>query len=236
MVIQSHLLSNNEEIVSLISDDDIIANGWFIGEPTQVFYDYEKIGIWQEDEAEEAASFGQAPGEIKVKDQNGDGQITAADDRVVLGSIRPKWSGSLENSFYFRSFDLNFSLFARVGQMMDFGLYDSFKDGPAENGASVDYWTPENPDGTFPRPGNGTSYRSTINYLSGSYLKLRNATLGYTLPVNIAERLALRSARVYVSGRNLQVWTKADNYDPERGGSANFPMTRLFVMGIDLQF
>lgn len=228
--------SNKEEIVSLITDEDIVANGWFIGEPTQVFYDYEKIGIWQEDEAEEAAAFGQAPGEIKVKDQNGDGEITANEDRVILGSARPKWSGSLENRFNFGNFDLSFSLFARVGQMMDFGLYDSFKDGPEENGASVNYWTPENPGGSFPRPGNGTPYRSTINYLSGSYLKLRNASVGYSLPGEVAERFALRSARVYVSGRNLHIWTKADDYDPERGGSANFPMTRLFAMGINLQF
>jgi len=228
--------ANREEIISLVTDEDNIANGWFIGHPTQVFYDYDRVGIWQESEAAEAAAYGQVPGQLKVRDINNSGSISASDDRIILGSSRPDWSGGLENTFHYGNFDLNFSLFARVGNMMNFGLYNSFKDGPEENGALVDYWTPENPQGSFPRPGAETPYRSTINYMDASFLKLRNATVGYTLPANIAQTLSMRSLRLYLSGRNLYTWTKADNYDPERGGAASYPMTRLLVVGVDLQF
>src|SRR5699024_5797959 len=179
--------SNKEEIVELVSDGDDIGNGWFIGEPTSVFYDYEKIGIWQQDEADIAASFGQEPGEIKVRDQNGDGEITASDDRVILGSPRPKWSGGIENSINYKGFDLSIYVYARIGQMMDYEYYDNYKPGGVENGANVDYWTPDNPTNAFPRPNAALSqdnyqYYSTLSYESGSFVKIRNATLGYTLP------------------------------------------------------
>ncbi len=165
--------SNKEEIVELVSDGDDIGNGWFIGEPTSVFYDFEKIGIWQQDEADEAASYGQEPGEIKVHDQNGDGEITASDDRVILGSPRPKWSGGIENSINYKGFDLSVYVYARIGQMMDYEYYDNYKPGGVENGANVDYWTPDNPTNAFPRPNAALSqdnyqYYSTLSYESGS--------------------------------------------------------------------
>ncbi|WP_234568034.1 SusC/RagA family TonB-linked outer membrane protein [Rhodohalobacter sp. 614A] len=233
--------SNKEEIVELVSESDDIGNGWFIGEPTEVFYDYEKIGIWQQDEAAEAASYGQEPGEIKVKDQNGDGQITASEDRVILGSPRPKWSGGIENSFSYRGFDLSFYVYARVGQMMSYEYYNSYKPGGVENGAAVDYWTPDNPTNAFPKPNAALSrdnyqYYSTLSYVSGSYVKLRNATLGYTLPIDVMDRIPASRIRFYITGRNLLTFTKVDNYDPERGGSLTFPMTRLFVGGINIDF
>lgn len=233
--------SNKEEIVELVSDGDDVGNGWFIGEPTSVFYDYEKIGIWQQNEADEAATYDQEPGEIKVRDQNGDGQITSSDDRVILGSPRPKWSGGIENSVNYKSFDLSFYVFARIGQMMDYEYYDNYKPGGVENGAHVDYWTPDNPTNAFPRPNASLSqdnypYYSTLSYESGSYVKIRNATLGYTLPPSLVERLPIRSARIYVKGDNLFTFSKVDNYDPERGGGLSFPMTRTFISGMNIEF
>ena len=233
--------SNKEEIVELVSDGDDIGNGWFIGEPTSVFYDYEKIGIWQQDEADIAASFGQEPGEIKVRDQNGDGEITASDDRVILGSPRPKWSGGIENSINYKGFDLSIYVYARIGQMMDYEYYDNYKPGGVENGANVDYWTPDNPTNAFPRPNAALSqdnyqYYSTLSYESGSFVKIRNATLGYTLPPSLMESIPVRNIRLYVTGKNLYTFAKVDNYDPERGGALSFPMTRLFVTGINIDF
>ena len=232
---------NREKITDLVNGANDVANGWFIGYPSDVFYDYQKIGIWQSRDSVEAAGFGQLPGDIRVKDQNNDGKITAAADRIVLGSPRPDWSGALTNNVQWENFDFSATVFARMGQMMSYEFYDSYKPDGVENGAAVDYWTPEHPTNAFPRPNSrfpktNYLYYSSLRYADGSFMKLRDATVGYSLPDAIARHLSASRARVYLSGRNLARWTKVPNYDPERGGSISDPMTRVFVTGLDIKF
>jgi TonB-linked SusC/RagA family outer membrane protein len=232
--------TNKEQIVALVGGTDDVGNGWFIGYPANVFYDYQKIGIWQTADADQAASFGQVPGDIRVKDQNGDGKITP-DDRTVLGGANPNWSGSMVNSLRYKDLDLSATVFARIGQMMDYGYYEAYKADGVENGAHLDYWTPENPTNDFPRPNSSRSkdnypYYSSLFYTDGSFVKLSNVTVGYTLPSSLAERLHSDRLRLYLTGKSLAWWSKVDNYDPERGGSLNSPMTRLFVAGVDVGF
>jgi TonB-dependent starch-binding outer membrane protein SusC len=232
---------DREKIVSLVGGTNDVGNGWFIGHPPNVFYDYEKVGIWQTSEAAEAATFNQAPGDIKVKDQNGDGRITANDDRVVLGSTRPDWSGAFTNNVSFRGIDLSATVFARMGQMIQYQFFNAYKPDGVENGAAVDYWTPENPTNAFPRPNSrfpasNYLYYSSLTYADGSFVKLRDATIGYTVPERLTQRLSASQVRIYLSGRNLARWSKLDDYDPERGGAISSPMTRAFVTGLDIRF
>ncbi|WP_078063082.1 SusC/RagA family TonB-linked outer membrane protein [Solirubrum puertoriconensis] len=216
---------NKEEILELSTGANDINNGWFIGQPTRVFYDYEKIGIWQLDEADQAKAYGQKPGQIKVKDQNGDGRITATDDRIIVGSALPKWNGSLSSDVAYKGFDLSFQVFARVGQMINYE-YDQLWDPQGiENSAKQDYWTPENPTNAYPRPDASVSkssmqYFSTLGYRDASYVKLRAATLGYNLPAAWLSKIGLGTARVYLQGKNLLVISKVKDYDPERGAAA----------------
>ncbi len=231
---------NNEEILELATGSDDVANGWFIGEPTQAFYDYEKAGIWQLGQEAEAAEYDQEPGEIRVVDQNNDGEIDSNNDRVILGSTRPDWSGNLTSDLTVGNFDLNVQLFARVGQMMNYEFYDIYDPSGNENSHSHDYWTPENPTNAYPRPNAGrtqgsTQYYSSILYEDASFLKLRNVTLGYSLPKPVLESLGISKLRVYATGRNLWVMSEVDNYDPERGGAMSNPIPRLFVGGINLE-
>lgn len=226
---------NKESIEQLATGgQDDIADGWFIGYPVSVFFDYQKIGIWQTDEADQAAKYGEVPGEIKIKDQDGDGKITTS-DRVVVGTAAPKWSGGFSNTFTYKGFDLNFYLFARVGQMIN-ANYLRFKSGTTENQALHDYWTPENSTNAFPRPNaaGGVQYLSTLQYVSGSFLKLRNVTLGYTLPEALMSRFKMSSIRLYVSAVNPLTLSHTKDYDPERGGSENFPMTKSFLIGANI--
>jgi TonB-dependent starch-binding outer membrane protein SusC len=232
---------NRERITDLVNGTNDIANGWFIGYPSSVFYDYQKTGIWQRSDSLEAAKFGQLPGDIRVKDQNNDGKITAAADRIVLGSPRPDWSGALTNNVQWKNFDFAATVFARMGQKMSYEFYDSYKPDGVENGAAVNYWTPEHPTNDFPRPNSrfpktNYLYYSSLTYADGSFMKLRDATVGYLLPDVFARRFSASRARVYLSGRNLARWTKVPNYDPERGGSISDPMTRVFVTGFDIKF
>ncbi|HUX55971.1 MAG TPA: TonB-dependent receptor [Bacteroidales bacterium] len=238
--------TNKEEIVSLVTEGaDDIGNGWFIGQPISVFYNYEKIGIWQTDEAAEAATFGQVPGDIKVKDQNGDGMIDAVNDRVVLGGQnRPKWYGGLDNKVSYKGFDMSVYLFARWGQMITpsfLGRYDR-QSNLSNSSKAIDYWTPENPSQDYPRPnanisGSSTLYWSTLGLVEGSYLRIRNLSIGYTLPK--LSTLGISSLRIYATGTNLFTKTKdsrLDEYDPERGGGESSPMTKSYVFGLNVSF
>ncbi len=237
---------NRERIVSLVTEGiDDIGNGWFLGKPISVFYDYEKLGIWQTAEQDQAALFGQKPGDIKVKDQNGDGKIDAVNDRVVLaGENRPNWYGGLNNKVTFKGFDLSVYLFARWGQTINpsfLGRYDR-QSNLSNSSAAIDYWTPENPTNAYPRPnanisGASTLYWSTIGYVDGSYLRVRNLSLGYTFP-NL-KKSYFNNLRFYVTGSNLMTWTKSSKlkeYDPERGGGESSPMLKNVVVGLNLGF
>lgn len=231
----------NEKILKLATDANDVANGWFIGETTRSFYDYEKIGIWQTSEEEAAKAFNQKPGDIKVKDQNGDGVIDATNDRVIVGSGRPDWIGNFSTDLKFYGFDLNAQLFARWGQMLRYDLVGVYDPQANENSLVHDYWTPENPTNEFPRPSStrsqaATLYYSSLFYRDGSFLKLRGVTLGYTLPKSVTGRIRAENFRVYVSGRNLWTMSKIDDYDPERGGSITSPMNKVIVGGINLDF
>jgi TonB-dependent starch-binding outer membrane protein SusC len=232
--------SNKERITDLVNGVNDLANSWFIGYPVRVLYDYRKIGIWQLADSAAALLNNQRPGDIRVSDETGDKLITAA-DRTVVGQLAPKWNGGLTLDLRYKGFDLNAFVFARMGQTMDYNYYTRVHLAGRENGAVVNYWTLENPSNDFPRPRSSVAgvtnlaYGSTLGYVDGSFIKLRNLTLGYTLPKTLTSKIGLSNVRVYVTGKNF--WTihsKVKDYDVERGGTLTSPYTKLFVGGINV--
>lgn len=130
---------------------------------------------------------------------------------------------------------------------MSYGILGWYNPNGEGNGpAVVDYWTPENPEGRFPRP--NASYSRFANlplgtnslfYIDGSYCKVRNVTLGYSLPNNLLRKLNLNKARIYATASNPVIFTKSKylkNYDPELGGADEFPLAKQLVFGINLSF
>lgn len=236
---------NKEEIVELVTNADDIGNGWFIGQPTAVYYDYDKLGIWQLGQEDEAAKYNQKPGDIHVRDVNADGKIDATNDRVIIGTPRPKWFGSWDNTFAYKGFDLNVLLFVRWGQTLQPNFLRRYDpQGLGQSSAIIDYWTPENPTNANPRPNSGLSlastlYSSSLGYIDGSYLRIRNISLGYNFPDSWLKNGLVKKLRIYGTAKNPFTWTKdalLNSYDPERGGSENFPMTKLFVLGVNVGF
>jgi len=246
---------NRERIVFLPNGSDI-ANSLIIGSPVNSFYDYQKIGIWQTADATLATGFGYKPGDIRVKDVQGplvlnsdgtstrgaaDGKITAADDRLVVGSQVPLYSVGFSNDFKFKSFDLNVFMNARVGQTFVSSYATKFEPNAIENGAVVDYWTPENPTNSYPRPDSKISraalpFATTLGYKDGSFLKIRTITLGYSLPASLARTLHVTTLRLYVSAKNYFTFSKVKDYDPEGSGSFESPLTKLIVTGLNIEF
>ena len=245
-----------EEITELALTDadgnptDDVGNRWFIGQPIRVWYDYENIGIYGTNEADLANSAEQKlPGEIKLKDQNGDGIITG-DDRKIIGTDVPDYYGGLTTNFTYKGFDLSAFFYYRQGQT----IYSNFHVGNNSlfaryNNLNVDYWTIDNQSGTFPRPNQNQERprnNSTMGYFDGSYVKLRNVTLGYTIPSAVTEKWGMSSLRFYVSGQNLFFITKYDTFDPEVDdpdtgdlpslGGGTTPSTRVLLFGVKANF
>ncbi|RZM29787.1 MAG: TonB-dependent receptor [Pedobacter sp.] len=230
---------NKERITYLPNGVNDIANSWFIGHPVVSFYDYNKIGIWQTAEAAQATSFGYKPGDIKVQDVDGDGKFTTTGDRIVVGSAVPNYSFGFSNDFKYRAFDLNIMVFGRIGQTFVSQYALKYEPNGIENSANVDYWTPENPTNEYPRPNANVSraaepFATTLGYKDGSFVKIRNATLGYTFPTTLAKRLRVSNVRFYVSAKNFATFSKVKDYDPEGGGSFDRPLTKLFLAGLSL--
>jgi TonB-linked SusC/RagA family outer membrane protein len=189
-----------------------VTNGWFVGQPFNVIYDYKKIGIWQTDEATQAAVYGQRPGEIKIEDLDHDNKISG-NDLQILGSYQPDYIAGLTNRFTYKGFDLSFVAFARMGQKVavtylgsDGGAqgYPFFHQG-RRNQVNVNYWTPTNPTNEFPRPDanlSGPRYASTLQYQDGSFIKMRSINIGYTIPAKITQRAGISSLHVYLTCTN----------------------------------
>jgi len=259
-----NVFSNTEEIISLFGNEGVniidgeevigdIGNLWFIGQPIGVFFDFDKVGIWQANEVDEAAKFGFVPGEIKLRDVNNDGTINA-DDRIIVGSDIPDVQFGITNRFDIGNFDFSFFIFSRLGHTIQSNFHTGNNTLAARyNNLDVDYWTPNNPTNAFPRPNLNQErprFGSTLSYFDGSYVKLRNVTLGYNFPSSVTENLRMSKLRAYVQAQNPWFWSTFEIYDPEtgqddengnnvnrqQGVSGDVPIPAIFLFGINVGF
>jgi TonB-linked SusC/RagA family outer membrane protein len=210
---------NREQIIELTTPEELSnkGNGWFVGEPLSVIYDYKKIGIWQLEDSVKGLTAAQTspkayPGQIRVEDVNGDNKIDAA-DRQVLGNFQPQWEGGITNRVTYKGFDLSVVIFARMGMKVlvpyltaDGGGngFPFFNQGRV-NQLKVDYWTRTNPTNAFPAPDAGTdrlNFGSSLAYQDGSFIKCRSINLGYELPSNVLRKLHVNALRIYVNATN----------------------------------
>lgn len=236
--------TNREQIVELYNGSQSdVGNNWFIDQPVNVVYDLGFNGIWQntpQDLAEMAkfnangATF--KPGDVRPLDYNGDYKITA-DDRYIIGQINPKWTASLGNTFRYKRFDASVFIYGMFGQTIANDLDLRF-DG-RYNQPNLNYWTPENPSNEFPRPLLGTAglnYLSTLNYFDGSFVRIKNISLGYTLPSEASKKVGMGRLRMYASVQNPVVFTKFPGTDPEGATGFDEPSVISYLFGLNLQF
>ena len=240
---------NNEEVLQTTSENPLQYGDYYLipGEGVHTYYLYKYLGCWGTAEADEATKFGAKPGQIKVADVNGDSKYSA-DDYQVIGNADPDWTASLTNSFTFYDFDFSFQLVSRWDWTIAYGVTGWYRtNGLSPSPAVCDYWSTDNQGARFPAPDASSatgldSYQSgsSINYFDGSYIKVKNLTLGYTLPKNVLKKIQIDKARIYFTAANPLIWTKSEylkDYDPEKGGDDDdAPLYKQFVVGVNLTF
>lgn len=223
---------NNNEIVDLLGgdvnqligeDDDGNPYAWFVGEPINVNYNYVFDGIWQESERELALKYGQSPGQAKVADLDNNG-IIDGEDRQIIGSRAPSWTGGFSTAFTFKQFDLSASLFARQGIQVFSPFHEEFLNFGDRGRAKLDvpYYMPANDvtrtmeSNEYPQPKNEGQYWEEVGfYKDASFVKVQNIALGYTFGQENLDRLNMQNLRIYMNIVNPFVFTEYDGFDPE---------------------
>ena len=242
-------------------DTGIYATKTDVGQPIGAFYLLEMDGIFQNETDILLSAFqgdNIEPGDVKFKDQNGDGYIDN-NDRKYMGSAIPKLIAGINLAANYKNFDVSLFLqggygnkiYVQINQDIE-GYYRGFT---VTQRYFDERWTGEGTSNTQPRASwaaKSNNARPSSRFLEdGSYLRLKNIQFGYTIPENVIEMTGLSKARVYVSGTNLLTFTKYPGLDPEMTVSDNstgegdrasgidwgtYPSAMTIMFGIDITF
>ncbi|WP_247236658.1 TonB-dependent receptor [Telluribacter sp. SYSU D00476] len=267
--INANLTTFNNRVISLGARGDIFPFNYSgsggstlirVGQPLGVFYGLVTEGLFQNQDEVDAANgidgnpetpyqvARTGPGDFKYKDLNGDGRITDA-DKTIIGDPNPKFTFGLGGNFSYKRFDLNLQFFGVQGNDI-FNVARSILEssGRAFNKSStvVNAWSGPGTSNTIPRPiitdPNSNTRLGSHLIEDGSYVRLRNIQLGYTIPVK-----AVQSLQVYLAVQNAFIWTKFSGIDPEVGLDSNnsaiagvyqdlYPQARTTSLGVRCNF
>ena len=257
-------LSSGQPIAGGRIDNNYNATLTTVGHPIGSFYLFEQEGVFQS----AADVFGHAyqgknlqPGDIKFKDQNGDG-IIDENDRTFLGSAIPKYTYGLTANCEYKNFDLSVffqgqngnKIYSQVNMDIE-GFYRAFN---VTQRVYDERWRGEGTSNAMPRVtfkgASNNKYPSSRFLEDGSYVRLKNLQFGYTVPEKIVSKLHVKSLRFYVTGQNLWTWTNYTGLDPEMHISDNvkrdtyggdvaagidwgtYPSAQSYVFGVNLNF
>ena len=247
---------NKNEIIDMAGTDGPIDNGYGGTDDTQwniegygvsSYYGYVADGLFRTEEELKKGPLrtgSEKLGDIRYKDFDNDGKITAAGDRKIIGNQMPKWTGGFNFSVGYKNFELS-------GLLQ--GAFDAkrYYNGEASyaffNNASClnkhwNRWSEENPNGNFPRlslQSQTNNQMSTFWLQDASYVRMKNLTLAYTLPSDLISRIGLSFAQVYLAGENLFTISGLDKgLDPESGNSRgwSYSNVRKISCGLKLTF
>ena len=226
---------------------DDTSNGWFIGKPIGEIWYWKTDGIWQADEAEQAALVNQKPGDPKVVNVYTEDDKILEDgtrvpvyndkDRVYHGTTQPPIYWNMRNDFQYKDFTFSFSMYSYMGHKSRAGYWLN-----GDNSGSMftqtcntykkEYWTPENPTNDYARlnavgPSGVTGIEKVYNR---SFVRLDNITLGYTIPRDITNKWGIQRVHVTAGINNVFTIDSWEYGDPETGGFAN----RQFQFGLNV--
>ena len=256
-----NLATNSNRITALYGGDITrdIGNGWFIGSPIDVNYAYRFAGIFQAADPVCKAGTGELPearnarclaegtafhtantrpGDVRVQDTSGDGQINA-DDRTFVGSLEPDYIAGFGTTLRYKNVSFNVFLNSVQGVQRQNLLRASnqvFAD-VRRNIPVLEYWSEANPINTYPENRDGANPFSVGFYEDASFVRLRDVSLSYALPKALLRRLGgIQTFRLQAAGHNLYTWTDWTGLDPEINSQRAIPLERTYTLGLDFSF
>jgi TonB-linked SusC/RagA family outer membrane protein len=242
--VSANIAKNINRVLKLAGDQQNVGNTTWVGHPLDAQYYIVYNGIVQQG-ADVSKIAGPSwkttvePGDEKYVNQNGDNVVDETGDRVVLGSRNPDVTYGFSTTLSYRDFSLSAFFQGVHGNK----IYNSLRQTLSTpnfsyNGLAVlnDRWTETNPSTEIPKAHTTAATYTTSRFLEdGAYLRLKNVTLNYNLPVKIAAAPSARF-RVFLSGQNLLTLTDFTGYDPETGGGTSYPLARTVSLGVNLSY
>ncbi|MFI8378308.1 SusC/RagA family TonB-linked outer membrane protein [Leeuwenhoekiella sp. NPDC079379] len=250
--------TNKNEILALTGEDadgdgvedDLIQSGLFIGESINAIYGYEVDGIYQLGEENIPEGFG--PGRYRIVDQNGDGEITQAEDRKILGTRDPAYRFSVLNTFSYKGLSLSVFINSVQGGNDNYLNYNDnsvFRNANTlyQNRLSgISYWSPSNPNGLNALSSNSSGITGA-RLESRSFVRLQDVNLKYNFDSEFLDKLSIAGLSIFVSGKNLITWTDWNGWDPEFQdtdrniygvglGNGGRPLMRGYSLGVNISF
>jgi hypothetical protein len=226
------VLDKNGNVIGQRESDDL-TNTWFIGQSIDRIWEYERLGVWQQEESKQAAVYGRTPGDIKLRDVNGDGVLNPLDDKIFQGYKTPQYRLGLRNDItFFKNFNLSAFLRADLGLYTINNIDEETSWVGRINILNAPYWTPENPSNEYAKLNTEKNAPYKV-WKNSSFLRLQDVSLSYNLPQKIINNLKIQDLRFYLNLRNYFTVTKWDHWDPESGMN---PMPKFFTLGVDVSF
>lgn len=166
------------------------------------------------------------------------------DDQVIIGHQTPDWQLGFQNTFTWKWFDLSVYMMWRHGQSFNYTAIGWYNGHGGAFPSHFNYWTQENPSNQLPALDSSREWQkapgaSSIYWVDGSFFKIKNITLGYTLPRNACKAAGLSNLRLYGTITNPVICASSKllkGYDPEQAGNLNYPLTRQLVFGLNVTF
>lgn len=251
------LADYSSEITKYSNPQGIISN-YYKGMEFGEIWGFETEGLFKSDE--EAAALDQSEisgheflaGDIKFKDLTGDGKISRGSgtledhgDMKVIGNSTPRYSYGLRADAEWKGFD--FAIFFQGVARRDieensiYFLQHYSSEWAVAQPINMDYWKPDNTDAYFPRPRMGNAdevFETQSRFLqNAAYIRLKQLTVGYSLPKTLMDKVNISNLRIYFSSNNLWTHTKMlEIFDPEVSATNTYPLTRSVALGIDITF
>ncbi len=225
-----------------------------VGKPVGTFWGYNTNGLLTADDIEKGApkltGVPQLQGDRKYVDTNGDGVVTTA-DKHDLGNAQPKFTFGLSNTLNYKGFDLSFLFQGSYGNKLFNFLQQKLELTTVNLNASatlLDRYSTTNPNGKMPRATNAPVSQVADVYIEdGSYVKLKNLTLGYSFSTSLLSKIGIKQLRLYATAQNILTWTKYTGLDPEVNffdtdntkqgiDYGVYPSTKAFLGGLNITF
>lgn len=253
------VLSDYQSTITKFNNPTGLISQYYVGRKMNEIWGYVSNGLFQTEQeanahANQSYLYGGkwTAGDVRFEDLDGNNKIDIGDntlanpgDRKIIGNSTPRFAFGITTGLEYKGIDFEMfwqgigkrDWFPGNGSAAYWGFTNEWQ---TPLTTSLDYWTPENTNAFFPRLGwaNGGNRNTSTRYLqNASYCRLKNVTLGYTLPRNILDKIGVSRLRVYVTGENLLTFTSLIKaFDPETLNNMTYPINRKIAVGLNLTF